>query len=938
MDEIALLQQQLAAVQQQDAALKLSNHNVIDLLLKLQELGKVQVIHTRTGKQFLTPLQVKREIADYVVLHGGRLSLTELENLIEVDRTHVEKQVMVLCKGSRGHKDSYHVVNNGEEVLTSGYLDGIMEDTNLVLQESGTTSIGTLAQQYGFAVDYMQDVVRTRLGSILKARERENVLYTDSYVMTQKARVRGVFAGVTRPVFIPEVVRSFGFDEAVATEALTELIQTKVLMGMLKGREYIPFVFMAAQRENMYSFFEQNGYLEHSRARELHVGRPYDFLKKRFPDAVQLQKSVVSRSLQLQLEGAVETAVNDNSLVDVRSLLPSALSAGDVALLLGMSLPTGKSGQASKAYQIADSYAVSSGFIAACLNKFGDDATVKATCVATQQKSIGAKPIVHDESRQKGDECEDSDDEDTGWKHSKKGKRTKGSNKRENSEESKERSGKSGKHKKGKRGSKRGEIVGDDHPISIVPSREEMIGLLVSWFPVVQDLEGDDDFVDGMVAHIESKVTELYSAALAKALSSILRGDAASLRELRKTFEDRFDERFTTLLVLEKGFNKLSMHVDAKNVVDMEQLALVEVHLLESFALELTALVTRYVAESNNLELKAMPLLASPTQSAGDEKITDVGPMKTLSDENRQMLESSLPQSTANPLLRLWTLATGGRRSLNDFMAHVPILVEALNMPLRKLDRKKERQIIFGYRQATIAELDTKTELSMESNQQYALVASLMLQLFFQQLTGLPGSFPRDMSCGEMVLNAFKDAVPEKAMLVMQAFLCLSKVIRGDKEVTEEQKRLWSESLNAARDLRKHVDRIFTLYAFVRSTLNNTRCCASQAAHSSILRLCQVTSLSVSTTQGTDNGLPVGPHHRESTVKINIQLASPLDSTKAYICLYMARYQRLVVQDGLSTKALLSRNRFTARYCRMRGGEHMHLCLINDGDHAQTAL
>ncbi|POM77509.1 Hypothetical protein PHPALM_5098, partial [Phytophthora palmivora] len=359
MDEIALLQQQLAAVQQQEAALKLSDHNVVDLLLKLQQLGKLQVIHTRTGKQFLTPLQVQREIADYVTLHGGRLSLTELEKLIDVDRSHVERQTAVLCRGNRGHKDSYHVVNNGEELLTSWYLDGIMEDTDVLLQESGTTSIGDLAQQFGFAVDYMREVVRARLGSILKARERDNVLYTDTYVAAQKARVRGVFAAVTRPVFVPDVLRSFGFDEAVANEALTELMQTKVLMGTLRGREYVPYVFMAAQRESMYSFFQQNGYLEHARARELQVTRPYDFLKKRFPDAVPLQESVVSRDLQLQLEGAVEAAVNDATFVDVRLLLPSALQAGDVAMLLAMSPALEKAGHVSKAYQIAECYAVS---------------------------------------------------------------------------------------------------------------------------------------------------------------------------------------------------------------------------------------------------------------------------------------------------------------------------------------------------------------------------------------------------------------------------------------------------------------------------------------------------------------------------------------------------------------------------------------------------
>uniref|UniRef100_H3GSU3 E3 UFM1-protein ligase 1 homolog n=1 Tax=Phytophthora ramorum TaxID=164328 RepID=H3GSU3_PHYRM len=804
MDEIALLQQQLAAVQQQEAALKLSDHNVVDLLLKLQQLGKLQVIHTRTGKQFLTPLQVQREISDYVALHGGRLSLTELEKLVDVDRSHVDKQAGALCRGSRGHKDTYHVVNNGEELLTSWYLDGIMEDTDVLLQESGTTSIGDLAQQFGFAVDYMREVVRSRLGSILKARERDNVLYTDSYVAAQEARVRGVFAAVTRPVFVPDVLRSFSFDEAVASDALNELIQTKVLMGTMRGREYVPYVFMAAQRESVYSFFQQNGYLEHARARELQVSRPYDFLKKRFPDAVSLQESVVSRALQLQLEGAVEAAVNDGTFVDVRLLLPSALPAVDVGLLLAMSPALEKAGHVPKAYQIADSYAVSSGFFASCMEKLGEDATTKASRAAAQQKNSGVKTQVK-EGRQEVEEDNDSDDDDFGGKRGKKGKRGKGGNKRDQ-EESGGKSGKAGKGKKGKRASKRGGDGGEDDDrssapthVSIVPSREETIALLVQWFPAVEDLEGDEEFLDGMVTYLNPKIEDVYSTALTKALSSILRGDAASIRELRKTFEDRFDEQYTKLLILEKGFNKLSMQVDAKDAAGMEQLALVETHLLESSAVELSALVTSFVAEGNSLELEGVPLLSTPNESE-EKSVADH--VATLSDENKKVLESSLPQSTTSALVRLWTLATAGRRSLTDFTAHVPILVEALSMPLRKLDRKKERQVIFNYRQETLAELEEKASLAVESSQHYALVAALVLQLLFQQLTGLPGSFPRNtVSYGDMVLKEFKDSVPEKAMAVLQAFVSLAVALSGDEEAAEDQKRSWGESLDAARAL-----------------------------------------------------------------------------------------------------------------------------------------
>lgn len=801
MDEIALLQQQLAAVQQQEIALKLSDHNVIDLLQKLQQLGKLQIVHTRTGKQILTPLQVQREVADYVALHGGRLDFSELEKLIDVDRSHVVTQAAVLCRSSRTHKDTYHVVNNGEELLTSWYLDGIMEDTNVLLQESGTASMGELAQQFGFAVDYMCDVVRSRLGGILKAREKDNVLYTDSYVTAQKARLRGVFTAITRPVFVPDVLRSFSIDESVAIEALTELIQTKVLMGTLRSREYVPYVFMAAQRNSVYSFFQQNGYLLHARARELQVTRPYEFIKKRFPDAIPLQESVVSRELQLQLEGAVEAAINDNTFVDVRLVLPSALSAGDVSLLLGMLLAPERNGHVNQAIQISETFAVSSGLFASCFTKLSEDAIIKASHAAAQQKS-NTVPTSRRTIRQDEDGDDESDDEAVGSKRGQKGKRVKGGAKRDQ-EESIGRNVKT-KSKKGKRGSKRGQSAGDGDGdengpastcVSIIPSHEETIELLVKYIPALEDCEHDGSFLDDVVAYLKPKMDEIYSAALTKAMSSIIRGDAASLRELHKTFEDLFDEQLAELFVLVKGFNKLSMFVDAKNKADMEQLSLVETHLLKSSAIKLAALTTSFVAESNNFELEGVSLLSSFKCSEERDKA-----VMSLSEENKKILESNLSQSTASSLVRLWTLATAGRRSISDFMAHIPVLAEAFSMPLRKMDRKKERQVIFSYRQTTLAELDDQAASKVESEQQYALLASLILQLFFQQLTGLPSSFPRDtMSYGGMVLKALKDIVPEKAMSIIQDLVNIADVIMSGEESAQEQKSIWSKRLASAR-------------------------------------------------------------------------------------------------------------------------------------------
>ncbi|GLD97204.1 hypothetical protein PINS_up005887 [Pythium insidiosum] len=853
MDEIALLQAQLAAVQQQESALKLSDHNVIDLLAKLQQLGKIQVVHTLTGKQILTPRQIEREIEDHVTLNAGRISLSELQALVGVDRTYIERAVATLARQSRQHAPtSFLVVNNGEELLTNWYLDAIMEDTNTLLQESGTMSIGELAQQYGFAVEYMRDVVTSRLGSLLHAQERGNVLYTDSFVESQKAQIRGVFAAITRPTFLADLVRAHRFEERVVDEYVNELIQRRVLMGTLRGREYVPFVFIEAQRESMYSFFQQNGYLEHSRASQLQVARPFEFLKKRFPDAVALKDCVVSHALQLQVEGSIEVAVHDASVVDVSTVLPSAIHSGDVALLVSKSAFVARG--SGEALQLMDKYVVSKAFLTQCHDVFKRDAGARALKAAAQQQqpsqqstSSSSKRELVDNNDGNDNDDDDDDNSSSGKQRGKKGK--KGGKAAEDAVAGKgKQRGKGGKSEaksKGKRGkhARGGDDDDDDDAteshattrasgkrggasasaaISITPTRPELIELLTTSFPQTED---DEELVDALADHVETDVQQIYASALAVALSSVMRGDAASLREMRKRFEDRFDELFALLGVLEKGYYKLEMQVDAKNAAAMEQLKKAEIHLLETTGVEMASLVTSFVAASQNLEMEGVPAFEPASAPASTPATNEEGAADTddtsgtnaaaskrmmmmteLSEDNKKILEKNLSPSTASAVVRLWTFATAGRRSLGDLTAHLPTLAQALSMPLRKMDRKKERQIVFAYRHHVIGALEDV------SDEDCAATAALLMQLFFQQTTALPSSLPRqDLGVVRMVFDAFKSGIPAEAASKIEEMLQLCQRITTEgadddddaivrwKELVEEVRALVvAKDLNAA--------------------------------------------------------------------------------------------------------------------------------------------
>lgn len=54
---------------------RLSERNCIEIIAKLVEEKKLDVVHTLDGKEYITPTQISREIRDELYVHGGLYSV-----------------------------------------------------------------------------------------------------------------------------------------------------------------------------------------------------------------------------------------------------------------------------------------------------------------------------------------------------------------------------------------------------------------------------------------------------------------------------------------------------------------------------------------------------------------------------------------------------------------------------------------------------------------------------------------------------------------------------------------------------------------------------------------------------------------------------------------------------------------------------------------------
>lgn len=62
---------------------RLSERNCIEIIAKLVQDKKLDVVHTLDGKEYITPAQISREIRDELYVHGGQFTFFQLLGSIE---------------------------------------------------------------------------------------------------------------------------------------------------------------------------------------------------------------------------------------------------------------------------------------------------------------------------------------------------------------------------------------------------------------------------------------------------------------------------------------------------------------------------------------------------------------------------------------------------------------------------------------------------------------------------------------------------------------------------------------------------------------------------------------------------------------------------------------------------------------------------------------
>uniref|UniRef100_A0A803PWE6 Uncharacterized protein n=1 Tax=Cannabis sativa TaxID=3483 RepID=A0A803PWE6_CANSA len=715
-DELAELQRQFEFAQEAKSSIRLSDRNVVELVQKLQELRIIDfdLLHTVSGKEYITPDQLRHEIV-VEIDKLGRVSLIDLADTIGVDLYYVEKHAHQIVLEEPG------LMLIQGEVISQSYWDSVAEEINDRLQESSQIALAELAAQLQVGSELIASMLEPRLGTLVKGRLEGGQLYTPAYVARVSAMVRGASRAITVPTNLSAVWTSLqqllqdmdgtsgvAVDSSFFQSLFNGLLKEGEILGSLRaGVHWTPTVFAVAQKEGVDSFFSQNSFINYGVLQNLGIPQPPQYLKSRYPEGIALIDVFVHPSLIEMLDAATEDALERGSWIDALSVLPASFGSQDASKLLSLCPSVQLALKSNKAVIFGESYLFSDGFLKAVYDRVEKDMesfSVSGSSGAVPSDVLSDTKIGHDSSRiTDSNEAvnEMSSNKQTTEKGSKK-KRGKSSgtaaasatensvNVQENPTSKSKKSQKKGKDTSLQFSDSKASVKKESSKIkeenNNIPSEEwvmQKISVLASDFEE-QGIDDPETIIRPLANYLRPKLVEFWK----QRRKALFTENAEKMKSVLDNLQKKLDESFLNMQLYEKA---LDLFED-----DQSTSVILHRHLLRTTAAA--------IADTLIYNLDMHTKLKNGVEVEESQDSDSV----SLSSGERIAIVKSFPGSLSNMAFAVVEALEGKR--VDTFMTALRALAEESGLNLRKLDKKLERTLLHSYRKDLISQVPAETD------------------------------------------------------------------------------------------------------------------------------------------------------------------------------------------------------------------------------------
>ncbi|XP_076076266.1 E3 UFM1-protein ligase 1-like [Mytilus galloprovincialis] len=762
-EEVKRLAADFQRAQLSVAKQRLSERNVIELVSKLVNLKLIDVIYTLDGKEYLTHQELYKEITDELLVNGGRINLVDLQQLLNVDFSHIESKASEIIK----HEKNRSLVLG--QLIDISYLDKIAEEVNDKLQDQGHVTIPELTKLYDLPADFLSEHIHHRVGKIIHghvdAYDRD-VIFTESFITRMKAQIRGTFSAITRPTVIQSIMSRHSFQERLFYSLLEDLVNKGRLAGSISGGRqekalYIPNIYTKSQNEWVDSFYKQNGYLEYDSLIRLGIADPKSYIKRRFKDEAMtyLGTCCIGAAIKDQVEASVEEADTNDTWIDIMPVLPSIFSMEDVKQILT---------ECSKKYPhtavCCDTIVTSDKFIQKWNEPFKDLVIKKA------EMDVRNNPSLFSNEASKGSGKFSKIDE--GGKEDRKDQRRKKA-----AGVSKSGGGTQGREVKTRSTKKKFKAQERDDSDDDVATNSMKEKQQACQFMSLEELENHlkeqteledcpDSFIAEIALQLHRPLTRQYQEA-AKSVFLTQSGTGTARKKTHGELQEKISGLWTSCCLFEKGMKQFNEETSAQLVK----------HLLKTVCSDITNIVVSAVAT---------------------EHMMSVQEDMQLTPEGRATIIVKLPDNMQQILSKLHTSLNG--KSLEEFNNQLNIICspEHLGVMLKKPDKKKERQLVFNQRQVLLEQLKSETDPAVALH----LSSVILIHTYTQNIVHIPGK------CVPLLIEFLKSHMEaDKYDLLhnQQDLIMKMMKVQGNEEKKDEFSALESEANLQMDEIKKVV-------------------------------------------------------------------------------------------------------------------------------------
>ncbi|PON89574.1 E3 UFM1-protein ligase [Trema orientale] len=749
-DELAELQRQFEFAQQAKSSIRLSERNVVELVQKLHQLHIIDfdLLHTVSGKEYITPEQLRHEILTEIK-KLGRVSLIDLADTVGVDLYYVEKQAHQIVSDEPG------LMLIQGEVISQSYWDNVADEVNDRLQECSQIALAELAAQLQVGSELIASMLEPRLGTLVKGRLEGGQLYTPAYVARVSAMVRGASRGITVPTnltvlwsslqqLLQEMDGTNGVvvDSSFFQSIFNGLLKEGEILGSLRaGVHWTPNVFAAAQKESVDSFFSQNSFISYEVLQNLGIPQPIQYLKSRYPEGTALVDVFVHPSLIEMLDSATQDALERSSWIDALSVLPASFGSQDASKLLSLCPSVQLALKSNKAVIFGESYLFSDGFLKDVYDRLEKD--METFCVSGSSgvvlsNDLSDTKVGHDSSRFT-DSSETVNEMSSNKQATEKGskkKRGKSSgtaaasvteinvNTQENFTARSKKGQRKGKDTSSlqvsdsKSAVKKKESVKPKEENNNIPSEEWVMqkisvlipdfedqGLLILMlelsilttteqefisFSNVVGIDDPETVIRPLSNYLRPKLVDFWK----QKRKALFTENAEKMKSLLDNLQKKLDESFLNMQLYERALDLFEDDQSTSKPNNLCQQVILHRHLLRTTAAAITDTLIHNLDLHNKLK--------------NGVEVEESQNSDSVSPGERITIAKSFPGSLSNMALAVVEALEGKR--VETFMTALRAIAEESGLILRKLDKKLERTLLHSYRKDLTSQVSAETD------------------------------------------------------------------------------------------------------------------------------------------------------------------------------------------------------------------------------------